>query len=131
MEKSNPNQIPYSEKAEYYAPCEEDDGIPHTVFKFKQLIGDLRNLADFTCPDISYIVVWLEAAFAKPTTRHWNIFKAKLRCLSSAKRHRLFFGEKEQKKQEKTCSDADFENEKVDRRSVTGGIVLYDGNPIG
>lgn len=96
-------------------------------------------MADCTRPDISYVVRRLGAAATKQTTRHWNILKVTMRYLVGTRDLKMVFrndepeGSQEQRKETRITeiADTDCENDKADRWSVTGGIVRYNGCPVG
>lgn len=71
MEQGNPKYKPYLDGVDYHATPDEDEDMSHTAPKFKQLVGDLRYLADCTRPDISYVVGRLERM--NKQVIHWSV----------------------------------------------------------
>lgn len=114
--------------------------MPKTIDLYRKLVRDVRYIADSTRPDLAFVVGRLLAASASPTERHWHIMKSTLRYLKRTRNFGLFFYKKTNKTGiEATCTarelcasaDADWAIDKVDRQSVTGGFITWNGNPIG
>lgn len=137
MTGCNAKQTPYVDGAAHHAPAPDDEYKPGTETKFKQLIGELRYLADCTRLDLSFIVGRLGAAEPQPTARHWQLLKATMRYLAGKRNYGIIY----RRRQEITdiggevdtqgirimaYSDADWANDRGDRKSITGGVIYYN-----
>lgn len=136
----NGKHTPFPSNTEYHKSDSADTELPDNMPRYWQLVGDLRYIADSTRRDIAYVVGRLAAAITKPTVRRWNIMKATLRYLRKTRNFGLHFGPRPQEEQINatsatkpltTCADADWANDKQDRRSITGGFFTWHGKPIG
>lgn len=103
-------------------------------------MGDVRYIADSTRPDITFVFGRLRAAMATPTVSHWNVMKETLVYLHKTRNHGPHFRRKQHQNEIHSTSakkpltsfpDSDWENEKVDRRSVAGGFFTWFGKPLG
>lgn len=117
---ANGKMTPYPAKVGYHALDESDHKMPESLDKYRQLVGELRYIADSTRPDIAFAV-------------------GRLGYLKRARNYGLYFRKTDHRgKITTTCKtsplqandDADWANDKGDRRSVTGGFVTYRGHPI-
>lgn len=98
MEQCNSKRTPYPDGIAYHQPSDEDTAQPRTKTKYKQLVVELRFLADCTRPDIAYVVGRLGTAAANPTNRHWSILKETLRYLAGTKDYDIRYSKTAEKK---------------------------------
>lgn len=104
--------------------------------KYRNIIGDLRYLADCTRPDLSYIFGRRGTEIDKPTATHYKMMKATLRNLAETGDYGLYFQKSKTPNDITTevkvapiitSSDEDWDNDRVERKSVTGGLItLYE-----
>ncbi|MBW0514705.1 hypothetical protein O181_054420 [Austropuccinia psidii MF-1] len=101
------------------------------VTPFQQAIGSLNYLAHHTRPDILFTTKQLSKYSLKPNQCHWNAIKHWLRYLKGTKDK--FFVYKQQLTKEALTGweNADYTNDKEDRKSITGYVIFEFGNPIG
>ncbi|MBW0548996.1 hypothetical protein O181_088711 [Austropuccinia psidii MF-1] len=100
--------------------------------EYQQAIGTLNYIAQHTRPDISYTVNSLSRYTTHPNNKHWVALKHLLRYLKRTLSLSLCFSQH--------CSsdlrglvgwaDSDYANDRIDRKSITGNIITYCGNPI-
>ncbi|KAJ8889827.1 hypothetical protein PR048_009331 [Dryococelus australis] len=89
-------------------------------FMFQQLIGSLMYVATVSRPDISYSVCYLSIFLNKPTEQLWKAGKRDL-CLTF----------KPSSDDKLICySDSDWAGDKLDRKSVSGCVLLHGKNTI-
>lgn len=140
MLNCNGKRTPFPADTPYHAPDNDDDHLPDTVDLYRKLVGELRYIADSTRPDITFVTGRLGAAMDNPTVRHWNIMKATLRYLRHTRNYGLHFRKHTATKGLQAtsatkpltaCADADWANDRIDRRSVKGGYFAWHGRPIG
>ncbi|MEL7339970.1 MAG: reverse transcriptase domain-containing protein [Bacteroidota bacterium] len=69
---------------------EDKQNESHTPMGYRNVVGTLNHLANFTRPDLAYSVSQLSKALEKPTPTHWIACKRVLRYL----RQTMEFGQK-------------------------------------
>lgn len=122
---ANGKHSQYPTDIDYHAPTEADTNLPDTTFKYKQIVGDLRNIVDCTRHDLTYVVGRMGVGLAEPTVRHWRILKSTLRYLARTRSYGLYFHKRPKDDSSlETCfktreitasSDGDWANDKKDR----------------
>ncbi|KAG5862838.1 hypothetical protein JTB14_026880 [Gonioctena quinquepunctata] len=95
---------------------------------YRKLIGSLMYLACTSRPDIMYAVSYLSRFLDKPNQDLWTAGKRILRYLKNSIETGLFYKQGEGSLE--AFSDADWAGDKSDRKSTSGSIILYAGNPI-
>lgn len=95
---------------------------------YRELICSLMYIAVMSRPDIQYSVSLLSRVLDKPTAQAWKEAKRILRYLQATKDLSLTFSKGE--KMLIGYSDADWAGDKQSRKSVSGFISFYCGNPI-
>lgn len=95
---------------------------------YRQLIGSLMYLATTTRPDIMFSVSYLSRFLDKPTENTWKAAKRVLRYLKGTKDLGLNYSKSDSAL--KTYSDADWAGDDQDRKSISGSMTFYSGNPI-
>ncbi|CAK9820234.1 Copia protein [Anthophora plagiata] len=98
--------------------------------KYQQLIGALLYLAVSTRPDISASVAILSQHNKEPTTVDWTEAKRVVRYLKSTIHYELRLGQRDAKKGLIGFADADWAQNKSDRKSNSGYLFKYYGAPI-
>ncbi|MBW0593640.1 hypothetical protein O181_133355 [Austropuccinia psidii MF-1] len=100
------------------------------VTSFQQAIGSLNYLAHHTRPDILFATNQLSKHSLKPNQCHWNALKHLLRYLNGTKDKCLVYKHQSIKQALTGWADADYANDKEDRKSITGYVILAFSNPI-
>lgn len=131
MAAANGRCTPYGTTEELHPPVASDQKMPDTIDKYRQLVGDLRYLADCTRPDLTYITGKLGAAAHSPTHRHWVALKAVIRYLRQTQQTGLCYpaGQKRRPslKLVQCYTDSNFAGDASDRKSTSGAVLTYNG----
>jgi hypothetical protein len=101
--------------------------------RYQSAVGALLYAAQCTRPDISFAVTVLSQFNSKPTTEHWSAVKRVLRYLrGSVDRGITYRGSGSPMEQPilHGYSDADYAEDKNDRRSFTGYAFLLSGAAV-
>lgn len=134
MSSANGKLTPYTYQNDLHAPCPDDTHMPHTIDKFRQIVGDMRYLADSTRPDLAFITTKLGAAMHAPTARHWAALKAAIRYLihtvHTGITYRAQLKRAPQTRFLRAFSDASFASDNLDRKSMTGMVLCYNASPV-
>jgi hypothetical protein len=83
-----------------------------------------------TRPDIAFTLGKLSQYMSNPCERHGKALKKLLRYLNSTITQKLRFGPGGARKRFAVYSDADWAGDKVDRKSVSGYVIMFYGGPI-
>ena len=83
-----------------------------------------------TRPDIAFTLGKLSQYMSNPCERHGKALKKLLRYLNSTITQKLRFGPGGAHKRFAVYSDADWAGDKVDRKSVSGYVIMFYGGPI-
>ncbi|MBW0544001.1 hypothetical protein O181_083716 [Austropuccinia psidii MF-1] len=107
-------------------------GDPISTTSYQQAIGSLNYLAQHTLPDISYTVNALSRYATHPTARHWVALKHLFRYLKGSSGLCLHYTDQDSHSSEGLMgwADADYANDRVERKSITGNLITYLGNPV-
>ncbi|KAH9141602.1 hypothetical protein AeRB84_009111 [Aphanomyces euteiches] len=97
--------------------------------QYRELIGSLLYLHQWTRPDISFAVSYLSGFLSKPSKTHFNAAIDVLRYLKKTKHESLALGGKSTLKLV-GYSDADWASDHVDRKSQTGYVFLLGNHPL-
>jgi hypothetical protein len=101
------------------------------VKQYGSLVGSLLYAAISTRIDIAHAVHQLSKHMQSPSTAHWNAGKRVLKYLKGSSKYRLKFnGIKDNTMVIEAFSDADWGNDKLDRKSTSGIIVKLNGDLI-
>lgn len=101
----------------------EEIGVP-----FRKLIGSLMYLATTSRPDIMFAAAYISRATANPSEEAWKAGKRILRYLKNTSEMGLVY--RRGNEDLISYSDADWAGDRRDRKSVSGGIIFYGGNPV-
>jgi hypothetical protein len=111
--------------------------------RYMEMTGTLMYAAISTRPDIAHAVHYLASNMQAPTQRHMQAAERVFRYLAGTKELGLVFGSRNgslvgdsrgrrAQVQVDVCafSDADWANDKGDRRSITGWVAKLNGDPV-
>ena len=111
--------------------------------RYMEMTGTLMYAAISTRPDIAHAVHYLASNMQAPTQRHMQAAERVFRYLAGTKALGLVFGSRNgdtvgdsrgrrAQVQVDVCafSDADWANDKGDRRSITGWVAKLNGDPV-
>jgi hypothetical protein len=103
-----------------------------TVRDFQSLAGSLLWVARCTRPDILFAVHCITRKTHAPTAQDYQVAKKILRYLKGSKMEKLKLPKWNGtgKVSVEAYSDADWADNKSDRKSVSGGLVLMNGIPV-
>ncbi|MBW0470027.1 hypothetical protein O181_009742 [Austropuccinia psidii MF-1] len=126
-----------SESKSVKTPCNgnlmmeiSNEGEPTAITPYQQAIGSLNYLAQHTRPDIMFTVNQLSRYSTKPTGKHWTAIKHLLHYLKGTMMFVLEFNKTTSKTILSGWADADYANDKSDRKSISGYAITFFGNPI-
>lgn len=95
---------------------------------YRKAVGSLLYLANWTRPDIAHAAAYLSQFNENPTKEHWTGVCHSLRYLKKTEDHVLTY-RRTGKGVEVFC-DADWANDKSDRKSYSGYVALLAGGAI-
>lgn len=98
------------------------------ALKYRQAIGGLLYLAGGTRPDLAFATTYMSQFNRCPSKEHWAGVQHILRYLKQTQNLKLTF-QKTGKSLEVFC-DSDWANDKIDRRSFSGYVVLLAGGAV-
>jgi hypothetical protein len=117
--------------------------VPADAQRYMEMTGTLMYAAISTRPDIAHAVHYLASNMQAPTARHMQAAERVLRYLAGTKEVGLVFGSRNgggvgdsrgwrTSAQVDVCAfaDADWANDRGDRRSVTGWVAKLNGDPV-
>lgn len=117
-----------------HPPTLADVSLPEVTETYRQLVGDLRYLADSTQFDLSYATGNLCTAVNQSTTRHWHSMKSKIRYLIHTANTGILFRSGQQRPPNiSLLSDYSafrFANYAKDRNSTLGCLLNYNTSPV-
>jgi len=117
---------------------EDGAGAPCDKERFQEVVGTLLYATISTRPDISYAVQKLTRHMQEPLRRHMVAAERTLRYLAGLKALGLTFGRafSEMKTSDpldvsvEAFADADWANDKLDRKSITGWVAKVNGDVV-
>ncbi|GIL88635.1 hypothetical protein Vretifemale_16557 [Volvox reticuliferus] len=95
--------------------------------KYRALVGGLMYLAVVTRPDIAQAVYRLARYMSKPVPAHWEAAKAVLRYVKGTATYGIVYSRSEQLF---GYADADWANDRDNRRSTTGYVFMMNGGAV-
>jgi len=111
--------------------------------RYMEIVGTLMYAAISTRPDIAHAVHYLASNMQVPTRRHMQAAERVLRYLAGTKEVGLVFGSRNgdavgdsrghgTHMQVEVCAfaDADWANDKGDRKSISGWVAKLNGDPV-
>ncbi|UYV64518.1 hypothetical protein LAZ67_3001075 [Cordylochernes scorpioides] len=104
------------------------NGNSNERFPYRELIGGLSYLSQRTRPDIAYAVGILSRYCDNYTREHWEAGKRVLRYLKSTKDFGITY--RSPGKPLIAFSDASWASDVVDRKGVSGHLIILAGAPI-
>lgn len=126
MFESNPVNTPLDPNVRW-AKSNDDELTSHP---FKELLGCLQYLALVSRPDICAAVSILSKYQASPSNAHWTGLKRILRYLRGTMHTKIVYSKRESANVLLGFADADFANDKDDRKSISGYSFLIFGNLV-
>lgn len=131
MQPSRPNSTPMIpntrlDQLEDPPSAEEDEEMRR--MPYRQVVGSLLNLARVSRPDIAFAVNQLARHSARPRKTAWIAAKHLLRYLSGTQDTKLRLAPNTDDID--LVTDADFANDKADRKSVSGYVIYLFGAPV-
>lgn len=106
-----------------------EDEAHYVDVPFRELIGSLMYISICSRPDITYAVSYLSRYLDKPNNKVWMAGKRVLRYLHETEAMSIMY-----KRNESVnligYSDSDWAADLSDRKSVSGGVIYYCGNPV-
>ncbi|KAL1455732.1 hypothetical protein WDU94_009805 [Cyamophila willieti] len=96
---------------------------------YRELIGSLMYVSMGSRPDITFAVSYLSRYLDKPNKKVWVAAKRVLRYLRATQSMSMVY-EKTENMQLIGYSDSDWAADPTDRKSVTGSVIFFCGNPV-
>jgi hypothetical protein len=101
------------------------------IHEYQQIIGSLMHAMVYTRPDIAFILGRLAQYMTKPAKHHGHAVKNLMRYLRSTIKQKLRFGPGGVHADSVVVyTDADWASDKVDRKSISGGVAIFYNGPI-
>jgi hypothetical protein len=105
------------------------DSPAFDVKTMQKAIGMLNYLALHSRPDIAFTVNVLARFTARPTMSHWSLIKHLMQYICGSKCVRIHFVPSGDKNLY-GWADADYGSSLVTRKSISGYVITFCGNPI-
>lgn len=110
---------------------QEDEQEILQVVPYRELIGSLMYLCTTTRADLMYSVSYLSRVLDRPTTQAWKAGKRVLRYLQQTKEMGLTYKRINSVKLKLNAyADANWATDKLDRKSISGSVIFFQGNAI-
>jgi hypothetical protein len=110
------------------SPQNEEEEAEMKTIPFREAVGSLMHVMVMTRPDIAYAVGQVAHYAQKPGKQHWRAVKRILAYLIKTKNYGLCFGRSSD--QLIGFCDADYAGDLQTRRSTSGFLFLYLGEPV-
>lgn len=121
---------PYPSRTILHPTLPNEPPITDHHANYRQLVGDLRYLADTTRPDLAMAASKLGGANHAPTARHFSLLKSTLRYLQSHRNLALSYHSGSSTAgphiSVRLYSDSDWANDASDRKSHAGAAVYVN-----
>jgi Reverse transcriptase (RNA-dependent DNA polymerase) len=114
---------------ESFRPATKDD-TRINITEYQQGIGSLMFAMVLTRPDIAFALGKLSQFMSDPVEHHGHALKNLMRYLNSTITQKLCYSPGGAYKHFVVYSDADWASDKVDRKSISGSVVMFYGGPI-
>jgi Reverse transcriptase (RNA-dependent DNA polymerase)/gag-polypeptide of LTR copia-type len=114
---------------ESFRPATKDD-TRINITEYQQGIGSLMFAMVLTRPDIAFTLGKLSQYMSDPAEHHGHALKNLMRYLNSTITQKLCYSPGGAYKHFVVYSDADWASDKVDRKSISGSVVMFYGGPI-
>lgn len=101
-----------------------------TKYPYRELVGSLMYLMTCTRPDLCYVVGYLSRFQEYAGEEHWIAAKRVLRYLKETQSDGITFRKSKDKAVLSAYADSDWASCKIDRKSVTGGVLKVYGNTV-
>ena len=128
--ESHPVSTPAEPGAHLRPISTNTDETLESTFPYAQIIGSLQFAALTTRPDIAYAVNNAAQFKNHPTTANCNAVRRILKYLRGTSAYRLPLGGNHASFTLTAYADADYAAAIEDRKSRSGYIIYFDGNPI-
>ncbi|MBW0468045.1 hypothetical protein O181_007760 [Austropuccinia psidii MF-1] len=100
------------------------------VTSFHKAIGSINYLSPHTRPDMMFAINQLSKYPTKPNKCHWNALKHLLCYMNGTKEKCLAYKQQSIKETLTSWANTDYVNNKEDRKSISGYVILAFRNPI-
>ncbi len=136
LEQCRPARTPAAAAAQGRAPAEDREGSlsqPTELKLYQEKVGTLLYAAISTRPDIAFDVNRLAQHMQAPTVADAQACDRVFRYLAGTRNYGLLFGRNASQStglRVSAYADADWGNDKTDRKSITGWIAMLNGDPI-
>uniref|UniRef100_A0A8D8T0A7 Copia protein n=1 Tax=Cacopsylla melanoneura TaxID=428564 RepID=A0A8D8T0A7_9HEMI len=107
----------------------KEDEMELVDVPYRELIGSLLYVSMGSRPDITYAVSYLSRYLDKPNNKVWVAAKRVLRYLRATQSMSMVY-EKTENMQLIGYSDSDWAADPTNRKSVTGSVIFFCGNPV-
>ncbi|MBW0524453.1 hypothetical protein O181_064168 [Austropuccinia psidii MF-1] len=111
---------------------EESNSFDKTLYQ--RAIGYVNYLSQHTRPDLLYTINQLSRFSTKPNLIHWNAMKHVLRYIKGTVDWGIHYQVRQKANESRPVlegwADSDYANCSIDRRSVSGNMIMVFGNPI-
>ena len=108
----------------------EDDHKKVEHLPFRELIGSLLYLSTRTRPDISTAVSMLSKFVARPGKNQWRDLQHLIRYIKGSENYGLSLHKGNLTNKLEAWCDADWARDCTNRRSRTGYLITFNGNPV-
>ena len=112
-----------------YFKIKDIDVLPNNE-QYRKIIGALLYISINSRPDISAAVAILSRKVESPTKTDLNEVKRVLRYLKATKEKRLRLSKAYKYGTIETFCDADWASDVIDRKSMSGVIIFFNGGPV-
>lgn len=130
MFNAKPIESLYSDGIDLSSPSESDQIYLSIATHYRETVGELRYLTDSTRPDLQFYTNCLARANHKPTIRHWKLLKRLVRYLIHTPNQGISFPNFTTPDTIIAYKDADFANDKITHKSISGSVHTLHNAPI-
>jgi hypothetical protein len=118
------------EQVNLHLPKHEQHGNDNTRYPYREAVGKLMYAMVCTRPDIASAVRAVSKHLCAYGDAHWTAVKRIMRYLKGTSDMKLRFGGKRVGESLVGYADADWGNDKDERKSVTGYVFAHAGGPL-